>query len=262
MTRVIGVLSGKGGVGKTTTAINIGAALSSKYLKSVALVDCNITTPHVGLSLGVFHESFSTLNDVLKGKKDIMDVIHPFSVGLSIIPASLSLDSLKGVNIRKLRSVIKKTLEDFDVVLLDAAPGLGKEAVSAILASDEVIFVTTPYTVSISDILRTKKVVEEAGKEMIGIIVNMRHNKSYELTPKEIENFTQIPVIGTINYDNEVLKSLASKMPIVMMNEKSRTSQEFIRIAARLIGEEYSVKPRFLDRILRIFSRQPEYSYV
>jgi septum site-determining protein MinD len=258
MPRIIGVISGKGGVGKTTTAINLGAALSSKYSKSVAVVDCNITTPHVGLSLGILHESFSTLNDVLKGKKDIIDVIHPFSVGLSIVPASLALNDLKGVNITRLRSSLRKTLEEFDIVLLDAAPGLGREAVSAILASDEVLFVTTPYTVAISDVLRTKKVVNEAGKEMIGIIVNMRHNKDYELTTKEIESFAQIPVIGTINYDQGVLKSLAIKTPVVISDSRSKTSQEFFKIAARLAGEQYSVTPRFLDKIMNIFRRQPE----
>lgn len=262
MTRIIGVISGKGGVGKTTTAVNLGVALSSKYYKSVALVDCNITTPHVGLSLGVLHESFSTLNDVLKGKKDIIDVIHPFSVGLSIVPASLALNDLKDVDITKLKSTLKKTLEDFDIVLLDAAPGLGREGVSAILASDEVLFVTTPYTIAISDILRTKKVVNEAGKEIIGIIVNMRHNKDYELTPKEIEDFTQIPVVGTINYDHDILKSLAAKIPIVMMNERSKTSQEYFRIAAKLLGEQYSTTPRFLDKIMSIFRRQSKYPFI
>lgn len=257
MARIIGVLSGKGGVGKTTTAINLGAVLSQKFSKSVAIVDCNITTPHVGLSLGVLHESYSTLNDVLKGKKDIMDVIHPYSLGLSIVPASLSLADLKGINISKLGSMIKKTMGGFDIVLLDSAPGLGREAASTISASDEILFVTTPYTVAISDILRTKRVAEELNKEILGIIVNMRHGHFYELTPKEIENFTQIPVIGSINYDIDILKSLTVKTPLIFINQNSGTVKEYIRIAGNLLGESTAQSQSFLDRIMGLFRRQP-----
>jgi septum site-determining protein MinD len=257
MTRIISVMSGKGGVGKTTTAINLGAALSQKFSKSVAVVDCNITTPHLGLSLGVLHESYSTLNDVLRGKKDIMDVIHPYVLGLSIIPASLSLNDLKGVNIDRLGSTLKKAMGGFDVVLLDSAPGLGREAVSALKACDEVLFVTTPYTIAVSDILRTKKVANELGKEITGIIVNMQQGNYFELTSKEIENFTQIPVVGNIGYDTDVLKSLSVKMPLTMFNQNSKTSREFARIAGNLVGESVAMPPTLMDRVMSLFRRQP-----
>ncbi|MFH8080926.1 MAG: P-loop NTPase [Candidatus Aenigmatarchaeota archaeon] len=257
MARIIGILSGKGGVGKTTTAINIGAALAQKYSKSVVIVDCNVTTPHLGLSLGILHDSYSTLNDVLRGKKDLMEVIHPYSLGLSIVPASLSLNDLKGINLDKLGSVLKKTLEGFDIVLLDAAPGLGREALSAMKASDELLFVTTPYTIAISDILRTKKVANELGKEIKGIIVNMRHNTFYELTAKEIENFTQIPVIGNINYDLDILKSLTVKAPLTFFNRNSKTVKEYERIAGTLLGEVEVSSPGFFERIMSIFRKPP-----
>jgi len=256
MVRIISVLSGKGGVGKTTTAINLGAAMSQKFSKSVAVVDCNVTTPHLGLSLGILHESYSTLNDVLRGKKDIFDVIHPYALGLSIVPASLALNDLKGINIDRLGSIIKKKMEGFDIVLLDSAPGLGREAASAINASDEVLFVTTPYTIAISDILRTKKVVSELGKEILGIIVNMRQGNYYELTPKEIENFTQIPVIGTINYDQDILKSLTVKTPLIFFNQSSKTAKEYIRIAGNLLGENLPSSQNFLDKIMNLFKKQ------
>lgn len=256
MARIISILSGKGGVGKTTTAINLGAILSQKFSKSVAIIDCNITTPHVSLSLGVLHESYSTLNDVLRGKKDIMDVIHPYSLGLNIIPASLALDDLKGINISKLSSILKKTLEGFDIVLLDSAPGLGREAVSAISAGDEILFVTTPYTIAVSDILRTKRVVEELNKKILGIVVNMRHGYFYELTPKEIENFTQIPVIGSIGYDTDILKSLTVKTPLIFINQNSRTVKEYTRIAGNLIGETEFESQSLLDKIMGLFRRQ------
>jgi septum site-determining protein MinD len=257
MARIIGIMSGKGGVGKTTTAINLGSVLAQKYSKSVAIIDCNVTTPHLGLSLGILHDSYSTLNDVLRGKKDLMDVIHPYSLGLNIIPASLSLEDLKGINLDKLGGLIKKTMEGFDIVFLDAAPGLGKEAIAAMQASDELLFVTTPYTIAISDILRTKKVANELGKEIIGIIVNMKHNTFYELTAKEIESFTQIPVLGSINYDHDILRSLTVKAPLIFYNPNSRTVKEYSRIAGALLGEVETTTPSFFERIMSIFRRPP-----
>ena len=90
MVRVIGVISGKGGVGKTTTAVNLAATLNSRFNKNVVVVDCNVTTPHVSLSLGIVHDSLSTLNEVLLGKKEVNDVMHTFAPGFNVIPASLS----------------------------------------------------------------------------------------------------------------------------------------------------------------------------
>ncbi|MEM0473202.1 MAG: P-loop NTPase [Candidatus Aenigmatarchaeota archaeon] len=257
MVRIIGVMSGKGGVGKTTTAINLGSVLAQKYSKSVAIVDCNVTTPHLGLSLGILHDSYSTLNDVLRGKKDIMDVVHPYSLGLSIVPASLSMSDLKGIKMEKLGSMIKKTMENFDIVLLDAAPGLGREALSAMQASDELLFVTTPYTIAVSDILRTKKVANELNKEIAGVIVNMKHGAFYELTAKEIENFTQIPVLGSIGYDHDILKSLTIKTPLIFYNQNSRTVKEYTKIAGVLTGETLTSSPGFLDRVMSLFRKQP-----
>ena len=64
MTRIIGVVSGKGGVGKTTLVANLGAALASLYKKDVIVVDCNVTTSHLGLYLGMYYYPIS-LNKVL-----------------------------------------------------------------------------------------------------------------------------------------------------------------------------------------------------
>ena len=257
MPRIIGVISGKGGVGKTTTAINLGAAFSSKFNKKVTIVDCNITTPHVSLALGLAHDSFSTLNEVLLGKKEFEEVVHYFSPGLSIIPASLSVHDLKGIDIGKLDETIKEKFEVHDFVILDSAPGLGKEAMSTILASDELVFVTTPHLVSISDVIRTKQIARNLGKDILGVIVNMKHDKHSELTDRQIENFTQLPVLGVINYDKDILSSLTAKQPLVLMNEKSKTSKEFIKIASLIAGKEIKMRndwfSRFSDYFYRIF---------
>jgi MinD-like ATPase involved in chromosome partitioning or flagellar assembly len=87
MTRIIGVLSGKGGVGKTTLVANLGASLASVFNKDVIVVDCNVTTSHLGLYLGMYYYPIS-LNKVLNGQVNIDNAIYDYSIiGMRIIPA-------------------------------------------------------------------------------------------------------------------------------------------------------------------------------
>jgi len=101
MAKIITITSGKGGVGKTTTAINLGAALNS-FGKDVVILDANLTTPNVGLHLGAPIVPVS-LNHVLLGKADLEDAIYEHESGTKIIPSSLSVKELKRLNHRKLK---------------------------------------------------------------------------------------------------------------------------------------------------------------
>lgn len=83
MTRFIALLSGKGGVGKTTVALNLACALRS-FKQDVIVVDCAFTTPDIGLYLGVPKPPVS-LADALDGKKHIMDAVYSHASGMRII---------------------------------------------------------------------------------------------------------------------------------------------------------------------------------
>lgn len=101
MGKLIVVSSGKGGVGKTTTCVNLASALVHKGL-DVVLVDGNLTTPNVGLHLGLTKFPI-TYNDVLKGNANIEDAIYVHPLGFKILPGSLSMKSFSEVNSRKLK---------------------------------------------------------------------------------------------------------------------------------------------------------------
>src|SRR3989338_5311955 len=136
MTRFIAVLSGKGGVAKTTTSISLGAALTG-FGKDVIVVDANLTTPNVGLHLGVPVVPVN-LHHALQNKNKIKDAIYMHHQGTKIIPASISVADLMETDPQKLPRTIadlKKLNPDF--VILDGAAGLGREALSAIYAADE-----------------------------------------------------------------------------------------------------------------------------
>lgn len=255
MTRVIGVISGKGGVGKTTLVANLGSILAQKYKKDVIVIDANVSTSHLGLYLGMYYTPV-TLNQVLTGEAEIEDAMYEYHVnGLRVIPASLSFSDLKGVDIARLKNSIKKLFGKTDIVLLDAAPGLGREAMATIQASDEVILVNTPFVPSTMDIMKCHQVAEDIGVKPLGVVLNMVGKEKYELTPKEVEDLIELPVISTVPMDKNVLRSLALKMPVYLFSPGSPSSREFVRLAAHIIGEEYAPEG-FLAGIMKLFSRK------
>jgi chromosome partitioning protein len=151
----ISVVNQKGGVGKTTTSVNLGAALAEKG-KKVLLIDIdaqsNLST-HLGLGV---KEDPSDLNeiakgpewtvyDVLKGTKRIQDVVIKRSANLDIVPSSLLLSAadleLGGVVGRELllKRAIDKVRDQYDIILIDCPPTLGLLSLNALAAVDQVI---------------------------------------------------------------------------------------------------------------------------
>ena len=236
-TRIIGVVSGKGGVGKTTIVANIGAALSYRYKKDVVIVDCNLTTSHLSLSLGMYYCPV-TLNNVLRGEKSIFDGMYDHPSGMKIVPSSLHLRELENVDITKLKEAIKDLKGKVDFIILDASPGLGREAYATLHASEEVIFVTNPNIPAATDIIKCKEIIKEINKKPIGVVLNMVSKKDYELSRREVEVLTELPIIASIPNDSNIHKSLANRVPVVMFKPKSKASKEIIKLVGWLIGEE------------------------
>lgn len=246
--------SGKGGVGKTTVALNLGAVLARHYKKNVTVVDCNVTTSHLGLYLGMYYSPI-TLNKVLRGEADIEEAIYEHFSGMKVIPASITLSDLEGVDITLLKDNISNIVNKSDIIFLDVSPGLGREALAALKACDEVIFVTTPYVPSIMDIIRCQEVVNEIRIKPLGIILNMANEEKYEMTAGEIEQLTKLPVIASIPFDKNVNKSLASKSPVVILNPNTKVSKEFFKLGATLIGDAYKQEGFLSSLINKMRSR-------
>lgn len=253
MTRVIGIVSGKGGVGKTTLVANLGSVMAQKFKKEVIVIDCNISTSHLGLYLGMYYTPV-TLNQVLTGDAEIDDAIYQYHIsGLRVIPASLSFSDMKGVDIAKLKNTIKKLFGKADIILLDAAPGLGREAMATVKAADELVFVNTPFVPSTMDIIKCHQVANEMGVKPLGIVLNMVGKDKYELTKKEVEDLVELPVISTIPMDKNVLRSLALKMPVVLFSPNSSSSREFVRLAAKILGEEEEEPQGIFYNFVKLF---------
>jgi septum site-determining protein MinD len=252
MTRVIVCASGKGGVGKTTLVSNLAANLTELGQQVIA-IDANLTTPNLGLHLGL-HLAPRTLHDVLRGDVKIKNATYIHPLGFGVIPASMNLNDLKDVDVGRLPEVTLNLLGKADYVILDCAAGLGREAISALSASTEVLVVTNPDLPSVADALKTVRVARGTGKSITGVVVNRIKGREHELTKSEIEEMLEAPVLAEIPEDKNVSKSIANKTPLVNFNPDSPASIEIRRLAHFLCGKPFKYKGpknfRILDRLV------------
>jgi len=248
MTRVLTVISGKGGVGKTTTVTNLGLALMNQGM-SVVILDANVTTPNLSLHLGIpFYPV--TLHDVLKGNANANEAIYTHSSGLRIIPASLKTDDLAENNIEKLNKVLLNLLGKADIIIIDAAAGLGKEALAAVNVADEIIVVTNPELPAVTDALKTVKVAEQFGTKVLGVVLNRYRGLKHELDIQEIEDMLDTRILTIIPEDLAVPRSIAEKVPVVKHRPTSKSARAFNRLAANIAGTEFVEKQgSFIDRL-------------
>lgn len=246
------ITSGKGGVGKTTLVSNLASALT-KLGQNVIAVDANLTTPNLSLHLGL-HLVPNTLHDVLRGDAPLKNSIYPHPLGFKVIPGSMNVNDLIGVDPSKISSVLLNLLGKSDFILTDCAAGLGREAITAIQATDEVILITNPDLPSVVDGLKAIKLAEANDKKIIGVVVNRVGRKKHELNRIKIEEILNYPVLVEIPEDRNVSKAIAQKLPVVDYAPSSPASVAVQLLAHKLVGEEFLFRvPRrflFLEKLI------------
>ena len=250
MTRVISVLSGKGGVGKTFLTANLGISLAEMG-KDVTVIDGNLTTPNLGLHLGmpIFPK---TLHDVLKGRTRIHDAVYQHDSGLRIIPAGLSLSDLRGVDPHNLSSAILDLLGSSDIILIDSAAGLGREALASMESSDETLLVTNPDLPSVLDVMKAARLARQMGTRVNGIVVNRHCGKGHELGETMISGLVEAPIISRIPESTHVKESITARTPLVKYKSGAPASIEIRRLAAYLVDEPFEYMLPLGERIKRI----------
>ncbi|MEM5804654.1 MAG: cell division ATPase MinD [Candidatus Aenigmatarchaeota archaeon] len=247
MTVILSILSAKGGVGKTTACANLAAALVQMG-KSVIAIDGNITTPNLGMHLGVPLYPV-TLHDVLSGRATLSQATYIHPSGVKVIPASLSVSAVRSSHAEKLHRTLRSLFDRKGFILIDGAAGLGKEARASMYASDGVIVVTNPELPAVTDAFKAIKLAERKGTRIAGVIVNRVAGKRYEMRLPEVQEMLGYDILGVIPEDSAVPESISSRMPVVQFKPRSKAAVGFKRAAAALLGEKYEYKPGIFEQL-------------
>ncbi|MBI2043958.1 AAA family ATPase [Candidatus Pacearchaeota archaeon] len=251
MGKSIGVMSIKGGVGKTSSVIALGDSMS-KFGKKVLLVDANFSSPNLGIHLKLLDPP-QTLHHVMDRSANFKDSIQKLG-NFDVLPASVFHRT--PANLMELRNKLRNIKDRYDFVLIDSSPALNQETLSALVASDEVFIVTTPDYPTLTMTLKTVKLAKQRDVPINGLILNKIHNKNFELSINEIERTAEIPVLAQIPYDINVLKSLSVFTPSTTYKPRSKASIEYMKLAGVLSKSKY--KHFSIKNILRINTPKQE----
>lgn len=254
MTYFISICSGKGGTGKSITTINLGYALQ-ELNKKVILLDNNLTSPNLGVYLGLTDIPIS-LNDSLKRKNHATETVYVHSSGLNIIPSSISIKDLN-INPENIRDVFSELRGNADFVIVDNSGGLNSDALQGIINSNEILIITNPDIASVTGALRTIKFAESLKKPIRGIVLNRVKGVKNELNIQEIEKTLGREIISIIEEDEILRNSLLEGEPIIKVHPKSKSAIEYKKLAARILGqkykEEYEEQNHIFFNILKFF---------
>ena len=234
MGKTIGVFSLKGGVGKTTAVVSLGSAIAS-FGKKVLLVDGNLSAPNLGLHLKVISPEFS-LHDVLGKKANPLQAVYKLD-NFDVLPGAV-FSNLE-VNPMEMKDKLAHLKRSYDFILIDSSPALNNETIGAMVASEDMLFVTTPDYPTLSMTLKAVNLAKNRGASVPGIILNKVYNKNFEVPLEHVEKTLGIPVLAVIPHDTNILRALSKSIPSTEFKPKSEASEEYKKLAAVLIGEKY-----------------------
>lgn len=239
MSRVIGIISGKGGVGKTAIAANLGASLACVHGSKVAVIDANMNAAHLGFHFGVCPDGERTIRDALSRPSDShRSVLVHDKTGVHMVVSPIDLFNQK-MSPERLARVVQKIKPDYDFILLDCSPGMGADVVSVLSASDSILIVVTPDFPSVTDALKVNQLLEKTGKRVLGVVINKRTGMKHELSKSEVESICGHKVVAVVPSDDRIPRSISKGLPATFLYSSSRAGSQINSLAAKLVGRKY-----------------------
>jgi septum site-determining protein MinD len=218
------IAGGKGGVGKTTTAINIAAALEDSGYDTV-VVDADLGMANLGEMLGLEYDA--SIHEVLAGDAIVSDALTETDDGLTAVPGEQTLEAFAEADPAKLRKVIKTLRNTFDVVLVDTGAGLSHETMVPLGLADGILLVTTPDDVAVNDTVKTADLADRVDGEVIGTLIT-RVTRNTDV-PAIAEAF-EMPILGVVPDDSEA----AGEEPMVYNAGDSDAAEAYRQLADSL----------------------------
>ncbi|PKM89937.1 MAG: ATP-binding protein [Firmicutes bacterium HGW-Firmicutes-12] len=251
-TRLITIASGKGGVGKSSFAVNLAIALSELRQK-VILLDADMGLANIDVILGLSPQY--NLAHVIAGERTISEVVYDGPKGLKIIPGGTGMYELANLQDWQLESFLNKLSHldgTADFFLIDSSAGLSKSVLSFALSADDIIIITTPEITALTDAYGTIKTIrQQSFKGNIKLVINRVSSNTegvavYNKLKIAVNRFlkSSLEFLGTIREDNSVGLSVKEQKPFVLAHPYSPASRDVFSIAAIIAKKENNMNPK------------------
>lgn len=259
--RIVTITSGKGGVGKTTTAANLGIALA-RLGKKVILIDADIGLRNLDVVMGLENRIVYDLVDVVEGRCRLRQAMikHKQFPDLYLIPAAQTRDKT-AVSPADMIHITDKLRNEFDFVLIDSPAGIERGFRNAIAPADDVLIVTNPEVSAVRDADRIIGLLEAEHKGPGMLILNRLKSELVKrgemLSADDVTDILALKVIGIVPEDEHVIPASNSGVPVTL-NENSQAGMAFRNIARRLVGEDVPLmklenNDGFFQRLSKLF---------
>lgn len=264
--RVITVTSGKGGVGKSNVAVNLAVQMQ-KLGKRVIVFDADFGLANVEVMFGAIPKYH--LGDVVYHRRGVQEIITEGPLGIGFISGGSGIENLNNLSQDQIMYMIK-CLNDLDqladVIIIDTGAGISNQVLEFLLASPEVILVTTPDPTSLTDsysLLKTlyKNERFQPNETKISVIANrvisLEEGKNvYEKLSSVVTRFLQgkISYAGVIPQDSELEIAVRKQHPVSIYAPGSKSARAFEVMAFNILNNEHK-QIRASIGISNLFSR-------
>lgn len=259
---VITVTSGKGGVGKTTTAANVAVALAMQG-KRVIAVDADIGLRNLDLVMGLENRILYDLVDVVEGRCQLQQaLVRDTRVDSLYLLAAAQTRDKADVGIQQMVAVCKSLSHMADYVIIDSPAGIEHGFQSAVAPADRVLIVTTPDVSALRDADKVIYLLERDWKHQPGLVVN-RYNAQLSRNGElrdidDILDILAIDLLGVVPEDKHIVLATDRGMPVAL-NKRRYVSQAYRNIAQRIMGNNVPLmdfrRPSILESLADIFRR-------
>jgi len=267
--RIMAITSGKGGVGKTSIAVNLAISLAQASHK-VVIFDADLGLANAEILMGISPPL--TLYDCLKGRAEIKDILIPGPAGVKLVSGGSGFVELANLSDKMLQHIMDSLQvidNEADFIIVDTAAGISKNVLAFTAAVEELVLVITPEPTSMTDAYSLAKIVSRYNlHNKINIIINrvagtMEAAETLRRFNNVCNHFLNLKLdyLGYIPEDRSVPKAIKAQEPLLLHSTSSPATKCMIKISENILNDQQEhIKQRlgmreFANKLVRLFRR-------